>query len=475
MDNRYDDTNNEKRNDQSMNNDQHSILKRDNSHPYNTVYEDIDYEEFEDDTDNGEINFTMVGDNTSENGDDNNQEGGEQTTADSYYQVKPEDIQNDNQPSSKGKRGKFFTRKALAFTLAGCILLSGVVGFGGGYAAVKLAGNNTSTMYQSVERTSSTTSSTASNDGTMTTEEIAESAGNSVVEIKTKVQSTGGFMGSSSVQEGAGSGVIVTSDGYIVTNNHVIDGASKVSVTLKSGDSYDAEVIGTDEQTDIAVLKIEASDLQPVVMGDSSELKVGEKAVAIGNPLGELGGTVTEGIISALDREITLDGETMNLLQTNAEINPGNSGGGLFNKYGELVGVVVAKSSGEDVEGLGFAIPINDVKEVIESLSSYGYVKGRPAMGVSLADITSSEAAMQYRVNELGVYVAEVTSGSGAEKAGMQVGDRIISVDGQEINSVSDLRAIVNNHQVGDSIAVQVKRNNQTTDLKITLGESMKQ
>ena len=351
---------------------------------------------------------------------------------------------------------------------AGVVLLSGTFGFGGGILASHL-GDNGPVLYQSVMRTASE-GYQSSTGNEMTTEQIAEAAANSVVEIKTETVTNNGRM-QQAVSEGAGSGVIVSSDGYLVTNNHVIEGASKITVTLKSGDSYEGTLIGTDSESDVALVKIEASDLQPAVMGDSDQLKVGEKAVAIGNPLGELGGTVTDGIISALDREITLDGDTMNLLQTNAAINPGNSGGGLFNEYGELIGIVVAKSSGTGVEGLGFAIPVNDVKTVVDSLSQYGYVKGRVSLGVSLVDISSAEAAMQYRVSELGVYVAEVASGSGAEAGGIQAGDMIVAVDGTAVSDTASIKQAIKKHQVGDQVQIQVKRGNTMETLNITLGE----
>lgn len=359
-------------------------------------------------------------------------------------------------------------KRSGAALVACSVILSGAFGFGGGMLASRVVGSGP-VMYQSVQRTSASGDTENSGDA-LTTEEIAEAAANSVVEIRTETVTSSGML-QQAVSEGAGSGVIVTSDGYLVTNNHVIEGANKITVTLKSGDSYEATLVGTDSTSDVALLKIEAKDLQPAVMGDSDSLKVGEKAVAIGNPLGELGGTVTDGIISALDREITLDGDTMNLLQTNAAINPGNSGGGLFNEYGELVGIIVAKSSGTGVEGLGFAIPINDVKSVVDSLSTYGYVKGRVSLGVSLVDVDSAEKAMQYRVSETGVYVAEVASGSGAESGGIQTGDMIVSVDGTAVSSAADVKQAIKQHQVGDQVQIQVKRGNAMQTLNVTLGE----
>ena len=361
-----------------------------------------------------------------------------------------------------------FAKKTGAMMAVG-LVLSGACGFGGGMLASSLGGNNKSVMYQSVERTS-TNSNETSNSGAMTTQQIAESAGNSVVEIKTETVTKDSRL-QQAVSEGAGSGVIVTNDGYVVTNNHVIDGASKITVTLKSGQSYEAKLVGTDATSDVALLKIDANDLQPAVMGDSDKLSVGETVVAIGNPLGELGGTVTDGIVSALNREITIDGDTMNLLQTNAAINPGNSGGGLFNEYGELVGIVDAKSTGTGVEGLGFAIPINDVKTVVESLYQNGYVKGRPSLGVSLVDVNSAETAMQYRVSEMGVYVAKVADSSGASAAGIQSGDMIVSVDGTAVSSAADVKTAIKSHQVGDTVKIEVQRGGSMLTLNATLGE----
>lgn len=358
--------------------------------------------------------------------------------------------------------------KSMVTLMVICLVVSGLFGFGGGYVANQLLGGGKTVMYQSVDKTSSA----GSTENESSTQKVADSASNSVVEIVTEAVTKSQFM-QDMVTEGAGSGVIVTTDGYIVTNNHVIEGASKITVTTKDGTSYEGTLVGTDSESDVALVKINATNLQPAVMGDSDALAVGQDAIAIGNPLGELGGTVTEGIISALDREITLDGETMNLLQTSAAINPGNSGGGLFNSDGELIGIVVAKSSGEDVEGLGFAIPINDVKSVVESLQTDGYVKGRASLGVTLVDISSAEAAMQYRVNATGVYISEVSAGGAAASAGLKSGDRIVSVDGKEVSSASDVKQIIRSHSVGDKVSIVVARDNANETLTATLAESV--
>lgn len=353
-----------------------------------------------------------------------------------------------------------------------CVALSAAVGFGSGALAVNMLGTPPQTVvYQNPNNTALTSTS---NETLNNVSQVASLVANSVVEIKTEKTVTSTFL-QQYVSEGAGSGVIYSSNGYIVTNNHVIEGASSITVTLNDGTSYPAELIATDSKTDVAVLKIDKNDCVPVILGDSDTLVVGEAAVAVGNPLGELGGTVTNGIISALDREITLDGRTRNLLQTNAAINPGNSGGGLFNANGELIGLVVAKSSGTNVEGLGFAIPVNDVKQVVEELLTNGYVSGRPAMGVKIVSITTYQQALSYNVNKYGVYISEVISGSAAEKAGLQANDYIISLDGIVVESYDELSAILDSHAVGDTLDIQVQRDREILDLTITLQESTAQ
>ncbi|MBN2221639.1 MAG: trypsin-like peptidase domain-containing protein, partial [Vallitaleaceae bacterium] len=289
------------------------------------------------------------------------------------------------------------------------------------------------------------------------------------------VVSTNGRMGQY-VSEGAGSGVIVSEDGYIVTNNHVIEGASKITVRLNNGAEYIATLVGRDSKTDLAVVKIDETELNSVVFGDSDELIVGELAVAIGNPLGELGGTVTEGIISALDRSIEIDGESMTLLQTSAAINPGNSGGGLFNQYGELIGIVNAKSSGSGIEGLGFAIPINTAEDIIEQIIEYGYVQGRIDLGVTFIDISDSMTALRYRLTSTGVYVQSIDSSTSTTttnaSANLKVGDRIISIDGVEVDTAAEIKVLLEDYKVGDQLIIQVERNRQTVDIRMVLKQA---
>ena len=219
------------------------------------------------------------------------------------------------------------------------------------------------------------------------------------------------------------------------------------------------------------MLKVEAEGLNAAVLGDSDALQVGEDAIVIGNPLGQLGGTVTNGIISAKSRDVTIDGETMSLLQTNAAVNPGNSGGGLFDRNGNLVGIINAKSSGSDVEGLGFAIPINTARPVIEDLISKGYVSGRPSMGVTIVDILDFQTAMRYQVNRLGVYIRDVNPGSGAEAAGLKSGDYVLTADGSEVASSADLKAAVDAHEVGEAVQLTILRGGSVIDVSVTLGE----
>ena len=331
----------------------------------------------------------------------------------------------DKEPAKPKKKGAF---KKFAAGLLSMILIPSAVGFGSGIAAYKLMDSRSDKVVLQTAQSQNITTGTSTDLVGTQVAEVASAVKDTVVEITTEYVATSSFF-SNYVTTGAGSGVIFTNDGYIVTNNHVIEGSNAIEVTLNNGDVYAASLIATDSKTDLAVIKIETTGLTAAILGDSDALVVGEDAIAIGNPLGELGGTVTNGIISALDREVTVEGQKMNLLQTNAAINPGNSGGGLFNAKGELIGIVSAKSSGTDIEGLGFAIPVNDVKEVVVQLIEKGYVAGRPALGVSVIDINSIQLAMQYGVSQYGVYIAEVLEGSAAEKAGLQSGDMFIAMN----------------------------------------------
>ena len=300
----------------------------------------------------------------------------------------------------------------------------------------------------------------------MTMSEAVALIKDSVVEINTEKMVTGSIYGQY-IASGAGSGVIVAKEGYIITNNHVVEGAKAIKVTLTNGNKYDARLIGTDSATDIAVIKIDTNEtLTTAVLGSSDKLVLAEDVIVIGNPLGSLGGTVTCGIISALDRQITVEGEKMTLLQTNAAVNPGNSGGGMFNLRGELVGIVNAKSTGEDVEGLGFAIPIDTAYTVFNQLVEYGYVRGRVDHGLNLVDINDWFMASSYRVNAFGVYVLE-----SKYTKDIKNGDRIVSVNGIEVTTSTDITTALSDCQVGDTVKFVLVRQGKTVEASLTLKE----
>ncbi len=289
----------------------------------------------------------------------------------------------------------------------------------------------------------------------------------SVVEITTETVVQSGILGQY-VSSGAGSGVIISGEGYVVTNNHVIEGANTITVRLNDGTEFPATLVGTDEQTDIAVLRIDPGSyvLTVATLGSSFDLVVGEDILAIGNPLGSLGGTVTEGMISATARQITVSGNNMILLQISAPINPGNSGGGLFNLAGELVGVVNAKISSEEIEGLGFAVPVDTAYEIILELIHNGYVRGRPALDFEVVDVTNYQTAVYYfNSTSTGVYVYD------RDHATVAYGDRIISADGEEIESVAELNAVIRKKRVGDTLELTVIRNRKMIVLAVSITE----
>ena len=370
--------------------------------------------------------------------------------------IKPKNNSYSNKNNRRGAR--------TAAMLLSVSLLSGAMGFGGGLLATKLSKSENTTY--AINATPVSLSGAEFNAAS-----VAETCADSVVEITTEsVQNSQRF--GQFVSEGAGSGVIVTSDGYIATNNHVIDGASKITVTLANGKEYAATLIGKDAKTDLAVIKISENTLKAATLGASATLKVGEPVVAIGNPLGELGGTVTSGIISALDREIEIDNEKMTLLQTDAAVNPGNSGGGLFNAQGQLIGVVNAKSSGSDIEGLAFAIPIDTAKNVINQIISQGYVSGRIDLGLTFKEQGTSFNLFTGAWTRGGVYIVDVISNSNAANAGLRRGDIVIAVDGNKISGFADIKKIIDSHSVSDTVSFTVYRNGQSLTLSFRLQEA---
>lgn len=288
---------------------------------------------------------------------------------------------------------------------------------------------------------------------------VVANISDSVVEITTEAMATSQYFGQY-ITKGAGSGVIIDPTGYIITCAHVIDGARTITVKMSNGNSYNAELVGSDAQTDIAVIKITPKDgesLPAATFGDSTKLVVGQPVIAIGNPLGELGGTVTNGIISATEREIEIDGQSYRLLQTNAAINPGNSGGGLFDLNGNLIGVVNAKSSGTGIEGLGFAIPSNKAVEISKELIEKGYISGRPKLGFKLFEVNSTQDIMQNwnygaYITDYGVYIAE------SESSDFKPGDRIIAIDDVTISSIADIKSLLGDYKVGDTVTITISR-----------------
>ena len=371
---------------------------------------------------------------------------------------------------SRPKEKKYVTRGALVACMIATMLISSMLGgmIGGTLSRGKTEDGR-------VTRNDSELSQLDLGDATgseLTVAQIIDKNENAVVEIVVSGTAQN-IWGQMQLVQGAGSGVIVSKDGYIATNYHVIQGANKVEVTLHNGDTYAARIIGSDPANDIAVIKIDAKDLSTVTIGDSSTVDVGDLAVAIGNPLGQLGGTATTGIISALDRTLDVEGTTLTLLQTDAAINGGNSGGGLFNSKGELIGIVESKASAVGVEGLAFALPINSVSGIINDMIENGgsaqAEAGTPAVGVVISEV-SEDNARYYGLESAGVYIAQVT-GANAQNAGFQEMDRIVSFNGQEIKSSNEFITLVRKCKVGDTVTIVVSRNGQEIEIKTVLEE----
>ena len=391
--------------------------------------------------------------------------------------VQPAQPQTGAKPPRKKKKGtgRRIARSAVALVLAAAM------GFAGGFVGAKFGGSGKVVIQQAAPSSTASSSDSAdssiaaaSSTGTgLTTEQVADMVSPSVVVITTEqvVYSQWSWYGQNQVESGAGSGVIISSDGYILTCAHVVDGASTITVTIGDKD-YTATLVGEDTTSDIAVIKIDADGLTPATVGNSDSLKVGQSVMAVGNPLGELGGTVTGGMISALNREVTIEDQTMSLIQMDASVSPGNSGGALFNASGDLIGIVNAKSSGDYAEGLGFAIPINNAYNVAMDLIQSGYVTGRPQLGISVITITDAATAARYGVTSAGIYISQVNPGSGAEKAGLQAGDRIVSVDNVLAETANDVVSRVQEKSVGDTVSLQVARKGQLITVEVELTEA---
>ena len=371
------------------------------------------------------------------------------------------------QGEKKGSAGKW-----IALGLA-VLVLSFVGGFAGNAVANHFFGKEKVIIQQVIQKEPGGSSTPAEPLGTLTVAQVYSKVNSSVVSIETEqMVASNTWFGGTQIVSGAGSGVVLSGDGYILTCAHVVSGASNITVFFPDDTELNAYIVGMNSKEDIAVLKVDAKNLPAVVIGDSDSLLVGEQVVAIGNPLGELSNTLTSGYISALNRTVTVESNEMSLLQMDAAVSPGNSGGGLFDLNGNLVGIVNAKSADSDAEGLGFAIPSNRAFEIAQDLivnGSTGPNLNRPVMGVTVITINTPELAQQYNVTAYGVYVVEVNKGSGADKAGLKPGDRIVSLDDTEVNNLDDLTVILDEHKAGDTVSVVIVRDRRMLTSKITL------
>ena len=361
-----------------------------------------------------------------------------------------------NRPPNKAK--KLFA--AIGFViLVSLISVASCAAFLAASGHLNVTGNSEYRVNQ--VSSSGVTSVSSSGTGALSTPDIIQKVLPSVVGITTATASGAG----------SGSGIVFSEDGYIVTNQHVIKDAISITATLSDGSEYEAALVGQDERTDLAVIKIAASNLTAAAIGNSDELVQGETVLVIGNPLGEtLSGSTTQGIVSALGREIEVEGRIMHYLQTDAAVNPGNSGGPLVNAAGLVVGVTSAKISSSYTEGLGFAIPINEAVPVIEELINNGYVTGRPIIGISGENVSAQVSAL-YKIPE-GVYVRYIDPDSGAYSAGIQPGDVITALNGKEIKTISELNNERDNYSAGDTVTLTVFRSGNVRNIDVVLGEA---
>ena len=391
------------------------------------------------------------------------------------YQPQPETT-----PEAPQKPKKHHTGAKVTALVLSCALVGGAMGFGGSALQNHLAEKNAdseeaqpaSVIYEGSRETSVINIAQIDTSKEMTPAEVYAQNVNSTVGIRTSI--TTNYWGYQTQAAAAGSGFILSADGYILTNYHVVEDSNSITVSLYDGTEYDAKLVGCDESNDIAVLKIDAEGLTPVVLGDSDNLNVGDQVVAIGNPLGELTFSLTTGVVSALNREVTLSSNvTMNLIQTDCAINSGNSGGALFNLYGEVIGITNAKystssSSNEaSIDNIGFAIPMNHVKNIVKSIIETGSIT-KPYIGVTVSSV-SSEAQAYGLPN--GAAVRSVEADSPAAKAGLEENDIITEVDGTAITSSSELVNYVGEKTPGDELTFKVYRQGQSIDVTVTIGE----
>ena len=347
-------------------------------------------------------------------------------------------------------------------------MAGGLAGWGG--AAIAGSSTSRTAIQQSSRQPVSVQVKNVDGQTKMEPAEVYASVVNSAVSINCSATSTNIF-GQQTQTASSGSGFIITEDGYVVTNYHVVSGASSVEVTLYNGDTYDATVIGGDSDYDVAVLKINASGLQPVTLGESADVNVGDTVLAIGNPLGELTFSMSQGIVSSCDRAINVDGTPFNMIQVDCSINPGNSGGPLVNLYGEVVGIVSAKYStysSTTVEGLGFAIPISDVRSIITDIMENGAVTDKAYMAIT-AGTMNEQMAAQFNIDVTeGVFVYSVVEGGAGDKAGLRLGDVITKMGDKTLTSRQDLSAAMKGYRAGDTVTLTVYRSGQYIEVELT-------
>ena len=351
-----------------------------------------------------------------------------------------------------------------------CAVISAACGFGGAILAQNGSSTGKTTVQQSNRTATTVNVKKVDGQTLMSPAEVYASTVNSVVSINCSAVSTNIF-GQQTESASSGSGFIYTADGYIVTNQHVIANASSINVTLYNGDTYPATLVGSDSDYDVAVRKIDAKDLPAVTLGNSTDVNVGDTVMAIGNPLGELTFSMSQGIVSCVNRAINVEGTPFNMIQVDASINPGNSGGPLMNLYGEVVGIVSAKYSSyadTTVEGLGFAIPINDVQSIISDIMENGSVPDKAYMAITAGTMTQQMAA-QYKINATeGVFVYSVEDGGAGDKAGLKLGDVITKLNDTQITSMEDLSAAKKNFKAGDTVTLTVLRDGQEITTQLT-------
>ena len=389
-----------------------------------------------------------------------------------HYKYSSQEEQPAWEAATKKKKNSIWKKSGVKVTalLLACALVGGGAGFGGAALARSVGVGGGTAIHQSDRTVQEVTVKKVTGQTLMTPAEVYASTVGSVVSINCSAVSTNIF-GQRVESASSGSGFVITQDGYIVTNHHVVASASSVKVTMYDGKEYSAAVVGSDSDYDVAVLKVETTGLQPVTLGNSADVNVGDTVLAIGNPLGELTFSMSQGIVSCCNRAINVSGTPFNMIQVDASINPGNSGGPLMNLYGEVVGIVSAKYSSYSntaVEGLGFAIPIGDVQAVITDIMENGQITSKPSMGITAGTMTRQMAA-QYQIDkDNGVFVYSVDKGGAGEKAGLRMGDVITKVDSMEITSMEDLTAAKKGHRAGDTVTVIYYRDGQNYSTELT-------